>query len=115
METKKTKMIDEKGNLDVTVKCEDVTWFSFLDFSRFTNHLNGGWNSNEYWRDRGLNSLKMGFIQKWTARSLSLRENLTPRPRRQDFRFDRPERSEPKADLLSDHVPPVKRREAWLN
>jgi len=83
------KMITADGGLKVTVGSEDVTWFRFLQASRTTNSLEGGWNSKSHWGEM-LNSLGCkdgGFLEQWTENSLA--NGQTPAPREEQFMFQR--------------------------
>lgn len=82
----------KNGNLKVTLKAENVTWFEFLHFSRFTNSLENGWNFKKYWKKRGLGALvdqgvAKPFITVWTENSL--KRKADPTPRSKDFLLTR--------------------------
>jgi hypothetical protein len=83
-------VITNDGGLSIALNCKDVTWFRFLQASRATNSIKGGWNSRTYWRKRGLEVLVKGaFLETWTKNSLETR--VHPLPRRRDFHLHRPE------------------------
>src|SRR5712691_3754991 len=90
MKTKQeTRMITDDGGLKITIGPKEVTWFRFLQISRTTNSLNGGWNSKSHWR-KGLKSLgckHADFLKDWTTNSLAPQE--APAPRGDNFMFDR--------------------------
>lgn len=81
-------IVTENGGLAVEIPAREITWFEFLQFSRATNSLFGGWNSQSHWEERGLLRLaanKGAFLQKWTHNSLQ----GDPQPRQGFFRLDR--------------------------
>jgi len=79
-------MISNDGDISIIIKCKEVTLFNFLQYSRVTNSVFGGWNSKSYWFDRGLKILSGNdFIQEWTNNSI----NNYPEPRRNNFMFNR--------------------------
>jgi hypothetical protein len=87
IQKQRTIMITPDGGLTVTLEREDVTWFRFLQLSRSTNSLNGGWNSKSYWRDvLNLLGYEAKFIEDWTKNSLATR---IPDPRKAKFMFHR--------------------------
>ena len=80
-------MISKDGDISINIKCKEVTWFNFLQYSRDTNSVFGGWNSKSYWIKSGLEILSgADFIRVWTNNSLS---NDIPEPRKKDFMFNR--------------------------
>ena len=81
-------MITPEGGLTITVEPKEVTWFHFLQASRTTTWINGGWNSKSYWQE-GLNLLgskDASFLVDWTKNSLAAKD---PNPRKKVFMFDR--------------------------
>ena len=84
-------MLTQSGELEIAIKCKDVTWFNFLQASRLAKSPNGGWDNRTYWQVRGLNNLNhngAAFLSKWTENSL--KPKCHPTPRTSDFMFDRP-------------------------
>lgn len=82
-------MITADGGLTITIRPEEVTWFRFLQASRTTNSIGGGWNSKSNWKE-GLRSLgceAAKFISDWTRKSLATKK--PPIPRESKFMFDR--------------------------
>ena len=88
--------ITADGGLKVLLTPSDVTWFNFLEFSRATNSLRGGWNSKTHWGKRGVLTLSGDFLKQWTENSL--RKHSLPRPRTDLFMLDR-SASEDRSDL----------------
>ncbi len=85
---KNNNMITTEGDLKLLIKSTNVTWFNFLQYSRITNSLNGGWNFKSYWEDRGIKFINdHDFIRKWTKQSLE--ESISPKPRNNSFKFER--------------------------
>jgi hypothetical protein len=79
-------MISGDGGL--RVPATSVTWLQFLQLSRVTNSEQGGWDYKSYWEKRCLGKLRNAeFLKTWTKNSLE--ENARPKPRDNDFRFDR--------------------------
>lgn len=89
--------IQEDGSLKIRippnekhVPSNEVTWFSFLDYTRSSNSHHGGWNSKSYWIERGLKRLAhlnetaigQGFLTDWTSASLAAEK---PQPREDNF------------------------------
>src|SRR5208282_6712264 len=85
----KTIMITPHGGLTITLEAKEVTWFRFLQVSRSTNSLKGGWNSKSYWRDvlTLLGRKDAKFIENWTKNSLATKDRDR---RKEEFKFDRP-------------------------
>ena len=68
---------------------EDVTWFRFLQASRITNSIEGGWNSKSYWEEvlKSLGYKGGAFLEMWTKNSLM--PKTPPLPRGKEFMFSR--------------------------
>jgi len=49
MKNEITSLITDGGGLEITLTPNEVTWFLFLQASRTTNSLKGGWNSKTHW------------------------------------------------------------------
>ena len=94
----KATMVTSNGGLKITLKPDEVTWFRFLQASRTTNSLAGGWNYNKYWQDALTELAKAPFLGMWTKNSLN---SQTPAPRKETFMFDR-ELSEKRGLLKKD-------------
>src|SRR5208283_4980138 len=100
------RMITDDGGLEFTIKPKEVTWFRFLQASRTTNSLGGGWNSKLHWQ-KGLKSLgceDSNFLKDWTEHSFATPN--APSPRESDFKCDR--------DLLKERGHLIKKgRSLW--
>lgn len=86
--TKQGSFVTDEGELNVILDLEEITWFEFYWFSRAMPSPAGGWDFREYWWERGVQKLaEREFIKKWTENSLD--QNVLPRPRTNEFKFDR--------------------------
>ena len=85
----KQTFFESDGSLQVTIPHDDVTWIDFLTNSRRLNSLEGGWDFQTTWKDRGLDQLlNAKFLGQWT--DTSLHDSKThPRPRPADFKLGR--------------------------
>ncbi len=82
------RMINDDGGLNVEIKCKDVTWFTFKDFSRILNSKQGGWNSISNWREWALLPIiDKEWSGQWTVNSLTAKK--LPDVRKENFMFSR--------------------------
>jgi len=82
-------MITQDGGLRITLTPEDVTWFSFLQYSRVTNSKFGGWD-NSHWRERALDVIarpEFDIALRWLLNSV--KGDDLPKPRSDDFKLKR--------------------------
>lgn len=84
-------MIGKDGSLSITAPGQKVTWFQFLQASRFATSEKGGWNSKTHWVELGLDKLHPLLVKQWTRRSL--KDNALPKPRNRDSKLVREDTS----------------------
>ena len=77
-------IIQKDGGLSVDWAPKDVTWQSVLQAARAANSKQGGWNSQSYWVERGLNRLvsfgqAQAFLQEWTKQTIDALASPAPR------------------------------------
>jgi hypothetical protein len=88
MKKDKMTIITNSGGLEITLNLNEVTWFRFLQASRATNSLRGGWNSRTHWLQvlNLLGGKDANYLEDWTQNSLDAKD---PAPRQNRFLFNR--------------------------